>query len=164
MLVRNADPSEFGAVGDIRVTAYKAGGHMPADSQYAPTLRGLGMDGDGQILVATDDDGEIAGTVMLQRGPNGGELIRAPDEAEIRALAVLPGRQGSGTGSALLQAVIDLAVTSGVTHLLLFTQPSMRAAQRLYQQAGFTRLADRDWSPVPGVNLLAYGLLLGPSG
>ena len=32
------------------------------------------------------------------------------------------------------------------------------AAQRLYQRAGFRRLPDRDWSPAPGVTLLAYGM------
>ena len=36
----------------------------------------------------------------------------------------------------------------------------MRAAQHLYHQAGFGRLPDRDWSPRPGVTLLAYGLAL----
>jgi ribosomal protein S18 acetylase RimI-like enzyme len=164
VLVRAAEPGEFTAVGEIRVRAYVAGGHLPAASQYAATLRQLGTAGDGQILVAAADGGEIAGTVTLQLGPNGGELIRANDEAEIRALAVVPGRQGRGTGWVLLQAAIELAVASGVRHLLLFTLPSMQAAQRLYQRAGFTRLADRDWSPAPAVTLLAYGLLLGPAG
>ena len=164
MRVRAAEPAEFAAVGEIRVQAYVAGGHMPAASEYATTLRQLGTDGDGRILVAADEDGEIAGTVTLQLGPNGGELIRASDEAEIRALAVVPGWQGRGTGRVLLQAVIELAAASGVRQLLLFTLPSMQAAQRLYQRAGFSRLADRDTSPVPGMTLLAYGLPVGPAG
>jgi hypothetical protein len=36
----------------------------------------------------------------------------------------------------------------------------MTAAQHLYEDAGFVRLPERDWSPAPGVNLLAYGLAL----
>ena len=36
----------------------------------------------------------------------------------------------------------------------------MRTAHRLYERAGFVRLPERDWSPVPGVNLLVYGLRL----
>ena len=34
----------------------------------------------------------------------------------------------------------------------------MKAAHYLYEKAGFSRLPERDWSPEPGVNLLAYGL------
>jgi hypothetical protein len=47
-----------------------------------------------------------------------------------------------------------------VRRLLLLTQQEMKTAQRMYQRAGFLRLPDRDWSPVEGVNLLAYGLPL----
>jgi hypothetical protein len=36
----------------------------------------------------------------------------------------------------------------------------MTAAQRLYQRLGFTRLPDRDWSPVPGIELLVYAVEL----
>jgi hypothetical protein len=45
---------------------------------------------------------------------------------------------------------------------VLLTLPEMRAAHRLYTQAGFGRLPDRDWSPRPGEVLLAYGLALAP--
>jgi hypothetical protein len=36
----------------------------------------------------------------------------------------------------------------------------MQAAHQLYERAGFSRLPDRDWYPVPGKILLAYGLIL----
>ena len=36
----------------------------------------------------------------------------------------------------------------------------MRAAHRLYERTGFRRLPERDWSPRPGVQLLAYSLEL----
>jgi hypothetical protein len=36
----------------------------------------------------------------------------------------------------------------------------MTAAQHMYLRAGFHRLPDRDWSPWPGVMLLAYGMTL----
>jgi hypothetical protein len=53
-------------------------------------------------------------------------------------------------------------VGRGIRHLVLLTLPEMRAAHRLYSQAGFRRLPDRDWSPRPGEVLLAYGLVLAP--
>jgi ribosomal protein S18 acetylase RimI-like enzyme len=165
VIVREARPGEFAAAGELRVTAYRAGGFLPPASGYEPTLRALGATGDGTVLVAVpgDDDSRILGTVMLQTWPHAGEVVAGHGEAEIRALAVAPGLQGRGTGSALLQAVIGLAGRSGVRHLVLLTQPEMRAAQHLYQRAGFRRLPERDWSPVPGIDLLAYGLLLAAS-
>ena len=32
----------------------------------------------------------------------------------------------------------------------------MTAAHRVYGRLGFTRLPERDWSPVPGVHLIAF--------
>jgi len=162
VIVRDARPGELAEVGEIRVAAYLADGFLAPDSGYTPTLRALGRDGDGAVLVAVDepDGSRILGTVMLQPWPHAGQAVSGRDEAEVRALAVRPEAQGRGTGSALLRAVIERAAQRGVRHLVLLTQPEMAAAQRLYQRAGFRRLPDRDWSPAPGVTLLAYGLAL----
>lgn len=139
------------------MTAYRAGKHL-AES-YEPGLRGLGTDGKGEVLVAFSTSGEISGTVMLQRWPDTNHLVSGPDEAEIRALAVAPSCQRSGLGSALLKAVIDRARDCGVRHLLLCTQPDMRAARHLYEREGFVRLKERDRKAAEFV-LLAYGLVL----
>jgi ribosomal protein S18 acetylase RimI-like enzyme len=162
VIVRDARPGELAEVGELRVRAYQAGGFLAAKSDYEPVLRALGTAGDGTVLVAVspDDDSRILGTVMLQPAPHAGEIAADRDEAEIRALAVVPGGQGRGTGTALLRAVIELARQQGVRHLVLLTQAGMRTAQHLYELAGFRRLPERDWSPAPGISLLAYGLLL----
>ena len=162
MIVREARPDELAEVGEIRVAAYVADGFLAPDSGYAPTLRNLGLDGDGTVLVAVagQDDSRILGTVMLQPWPHAGQVVADPDEAEIRALAVVPRARGRGTGDALLRAVTERAARQGVRHLVLLTQPEMAAAQRLYQRAGFRRLPGRDWSPAPGITLLAYGMAL----
>ena len=157
-------------VGDIRVAAYRAGGFLSEDSEYAATLHDLGADGLGHVLVALDDEhdggagsGEpILGTVMLQLWPHAGHVVTGPDEAEIRALAVRPKAQGQGTGSELLAKIMERAAAIGVPRLVLCTEPGMRAAHRLYERAGFTRLPERDWSPAPGVTLIAYALDLRP--
>lgn len=161
MIVRDAQPDELTEVGEIRVGAYVAHGFMSPDAGYAPALRALGASGDGQILVAVDEgDGRILGTVTLQLWPHGGEIGVGRDEAEIRALAVRPGEQGRGTGTALLEAVIRRAGREGVRRLVLLTQREMATAQRMYERAGFLRMPERDWSPAEGVLLLAYGLPL----
>lgn len=159
MVIRDAHQDEFPEIGEIRVSAYLADGFLSPESGYIPRLRELGSDGGGPVLVATDD-AVIIGTVMLQIWPSG-ELLRAPGEAEIRALAVRPEARGRGAGRALVGAVIERAAGLGVRQLLLLTQPEMKTAHCIYQEAGFTRLPDRDTSPEPGVDLLAYGLDLG---
>jgi ribosomal protein S18 acetylase RimI-like enzyme len=161
MRIRDAQPAELADVGEIRVAAYRADGFLAPASDYEPTLRRLGADGQGDVLVAERPEDGLIGTVMLQPWrPDGGEIVTGPDEAEIRALAVRPDARGAGVGRALLTAVIDRAAAQGVRHLVLCTQAEMKAAHRLYEDAGFTRLRERDWSPVPGISLLAYGLRL----
>ena len=162
--IRDARKDEFDEVGDIRVGAYVADGFLSPQSTYAPRLRELGADGLDHVLVAVRPNGssrgQIIGTVMLQGWPQGGEILAGPDEAEIRALAVSPDARGTGVGRALLAAVIERAASEGIRNLVLLTQPEMEAAHHLYDQAGFARLPERDWSPEAGVNLLAYGLTL----
>jgi ribosomal protein S18 acetylase RimI-like enzyme len=183
VMIREARPGELAAVGDLRVAAYEAGGFLSAG--YAPELRALGTQGDGTVLIAVPEDsteagpargatagsadgaaggdgaGKIAGTIMLVTWPLAGELVGGPDEAEIRALAVAPGVQNGGVGTGLLLTALNWAELAGARRVVLSTLPEMRAAHRLYERNGFRRLPDRDWSPRPGVQLLAYVLELG---
>src|ERR1700684_3324978 len=100
VIVRDALPGELTEIGDLRVAAYSAQDFLSDGSHYTETLRGLGRAGDGQVLAAVDGD-QILGTVMLQEWPDAGHVVRGPDEAEVRALAVAPGAQGRGIGRAL---------------------------------------------------------------
>jgi ribosomal protein S18 acetylase RimI-like enzyme len=159
VIIRDARPAELAEVGELRVAAYRADGFLSETSTYAARLRSLGGDGTGTVLVAVEQD-TILGTVMLQGGPQAGEVVQGPDEAEVRALAVAKQAQGRGIGRDLLQGAIGRAAEQGIAHLLLCTQEDMRTAHRLYERAGFRRLPERDWSPQPGVTLIAYGLRL----
>ena len=38
------------------------------------------------------------------------------------------------------------------------TPAAMPAAHRIYEHAGFVRDPERDWSPMPGVDLITYRL------
>lgn len=160
MIVREALPDELAVIGDLRVAAYQADGFLSETPGYTATLRALGGSGTDDVLAAVDG-GQILGTVMLQHWPYAGKVVWGPGEAEIRALAVAPRARGRGIGRALVTAVMERAIDRQVRHLLLFTLPQMRAAHHLYAEAGFSRLPDRDWSPEPGVILLAYGQVLG---
>lgn len=169
MRIRDARPEELERVGELRVAAYLAAGFLSPGSAYAARLRALGAHGDGEVLVAAREDAEgsgqdeIVGTVMIRRWP-GGQLMRAPDEAEVRALAVAPDSRGRGIGRKLVSAAVERARASGLRHLVLASQPDMVIAHRLYGEAGFARLPERDFSPMPGITLLAFGLRLDASG
>jgi ribosomal protein S18 acetylase RimI-like enzyme len=161
VIIREARPDEYPAIGELRVTAYRSLGLLPEGSDYTGTLRGFGFGTDCTILVATDDDGtSILGTITLEPFSPSGELARDETEADVRAFAVASPGQGQGVGRSLLQAVIESAEKRGLRGLRLCTQPAMVAAQHLYETTGFSRTPDLDWSPAPGLTLRAYELPL----
>ena len=159
MLIRTALPSEREALGELRVLAYDHQGLLDASPTYADTLRGLGWEGRDEVLVA-EEDGRVVGTVVFVPWSPRSEIARGPDEAEVRAFAVDPSAQRRGVGAALMRAVVERARREGASRLVLCTQTVMTGARRLYEARGFTRLPERDWTPAPGVDLLAYELLL----
>jgi ribosomal protein S18 acetylase RimI-like enzyme len=156
----------LGTQGDGTVLVAVPEDGTPADPAAGPAAGSAGAamartaDG-GAGAEGGDGAGAIAGTIMLVTWPLAGELVGGPDEAEIRALAVAPGVQHGGVGTGLLLTALNWAELAGARRVVLSTLPEMRAAHRLYERNGFRRLPDRDWSPRPGVQLLAYVLELG---
>jgi ribosomal protein S18 acetylase RimI-like enzyme len=166
VIIREVRPGEQALVGELRVTAYRSLGLLTDGSPYADTLRGFGFGFGGEctVLVAVDQDGEIAGTVTFEPFGPDSELARDEAEADVRAFAVSAGSQGQGVGRRLLAAVVEYAASRGIRTLRLCTQPAMTTAQRLYAAAGFTRTPDFDFEPVPGLTLRAYALAVTPGG
>ena len=161
MIIREARPDEYPAIGDLRVTAYQALGLLPEGSHYVQTLRGFGFGTDCTVIVATDETGAgLLGTITLEAFSPTSELARDETGADVRAFAVAPPGQGRGVGRSLLLAVVEIADKRGLRGLRLCTQPAMLAAQHLYETTGFARTPDLDWSPVPGLTLQAYELAL----
>ena len=163
MIIREARPDEYPAIGELRVTAYRALGLLPEGSDYIDTLRGFGFGTDCAVLVATDETGGLLGTIAIEWFDPSSELAKDETEADVRAFAVAPQGQGRGVGRSLLQAVIERADKRGLRRLRLCTNPVMQAAQHLYQTTGFSRTPELDWSPAPGLILRAYELAL-PAG
>ena len=59
---------------------------------------------------------------------------------------VRPDMRGHGVGRALVRAALTLATKTGARGVVLWTQPTMHAAQLLYQQCGFRRDPGADFS------------------
>jgi GNAT superfamily N-acetyltransferase len=161
VMIRDARPDERAAVGELRLSAYRALGLLSDVEGYAETLRRFGFDGDCTVLVAVDDaDDGILGTITLEPYDQDSELARDDTEADIRAFAVAPQAQGKGVGRKLLLAVIECAEKQALRRLRLCTQPAMAAAGHLYAAAGFSRTPELDFSPAANLTLRAYELEL----
>ncbi len=79
-----------------------------------------------------------------------GALRLHPDAVgEVKRMYVRPDRQGRGTGSLILGAILDEARAKGVRRLVLETGDRHHAAWRVYEKFGFARcgpvLGYPDW-------------------
>ena len=161
MHLRRARPEDYDVVGAVTLAAYQPQ-LSESSSSYADRLRNAeARDLEAELWVAvTPDDQEVLGTVTLCRNGSPWREIAAADEGEFRMLAVAPQAQGRGIGEALVRHVLDRFREQGSPAVVLSTTPGMAAAHRLYERLGFTRCPDRDWSPLPGVDLIVYRLEL----
>jgi GNAT superfamily N-acetyltransferase len=153
--VRQVRPGEYARVGELTVAAYARDRDV---GDYAETLRDVASRAAHAEVLVADDDGEVVGTATLVRdGGRYGE-IAGPTEVEFRMLAVDPAAQSRGVGTALVRACLDDARRHGRERLVLSSGAWMTAAHRVYERLGFARLPERDWTPVRGVELQAYGI------
>jgi ribosomal protein S18 acetylase RimI-like enzyme len=98
------------------------------------------------ITVRGTARGPLLGMIILVPPGGAASQIAGDTEAEVHLLAVAPEARGRGLGRRLVETVVALARASGWRRLVLSTQESMREAQRLYAQAGFVRVPERDWT------------------
>ncbi len=159
MVVRQARPEEYDAIGALLEDVYVGGGFTQADSPYRQVLRDVvGRAARGRVLVAVDEAGRVVGSVTYCEYGVSDAHIAQPGEAEFRMLAVAPSARRRGVGAALVRACMELARTVDGRMLRLSTEPAMSDAQRLYEALGFVRTPERDWSPWPDGWLLTYAL------
>ncbi|MFD4643799.1 GNAT family N-acetyltransferase [Lentzea sp. NPDC058436] len=158
LIIRPATEADLEAVGAVTVEAYTADGFVGAHDDYASILADAASRfRDAELIVAQDDEsGTVLGSVTVVRPGTPYAEISRPGELEFRMLAVTAAARGRGVGETLVRAVIDKAREAGATHVVLSSSEKMLAAHRLYERLGFTRLPDRDWSPLPGFQLVAY--------
>ncbi|MGH3432514.1 MAG: GNAT family N-acetyltransferase [Thermocrispum sp.] len=157
--MRVARPEEFAVIGRLCEEAYVGGGVIPPDHTYVPQLREVaGRARDAELLVAVDPDDEVLGTVTVAAyGSPAAEVARA-GELEFRVLATAPAGRGRGVGELLIGAVVERARELGLSRVVISVADDNATAIRLYQRLGFERLPERDWLPVPDVQLLGYFL------
>jgi ribosomal protein S18 acetylase RimI-like enzyme len=163
IITRPALDSELDAAGELTADSFVNDGHVDRDGPYAFRLRdGRDRARHAELLVAVDPEtGALLGSVTFA-GPGSpyADLAQA-QEGEFRMLAVAPEARGRGAGEALVRACIERGRELGLARMVMSTQPSMVHAHRIYERLGFVRTPERDWSPVPGIELMTYALELG---
>jgi ribosomal protein S18 acetylase RimI-like enzyme len=164
VIVRRARPEEFTAVGELTLAAYVADGFLVEDDFYAVELRAAAARAAAAELVVAVDPAthDMLGTVTFcVHGSPYAEVSQA-GEAEFRMLAVAKTARGRGIGNDLARWCVDQARERGCRAVVLSSLEEMHTAHRLYERMGFRRLPERDWTPAPGVDLIAYRLDLEP--
>lgn len=153
--LRRIRPGEHAAAGDLCVAAYEPF-LTGAEDDYRERLHDVASrDVEAEVWVAVDGDRVLGNVTYCPPGSPWREIGRE-DEGEFRMLAVDPAAQGAGAGTALAAHCEERAREHGAVGMALSSLAEMSAAHRLYTRLGYTRDPARDWSPLPGVDLIAF--------
>jgi ribosomal protein S18 acetylase RimI-like enzyme len=154
--IRPAVPAEYDAVGELTVEAYSHDGFVRGE--YAMTLRAAAdRAAKAELWVAADTSG-LLGTVTYCPVGSVYREIGRDDEGEFRMLGVAGRARGLGIGTALTERCISRTRELGQRRIVMSSAVYMTTAHRIYERLGFVRLPERDWSPIPGVDLYAFAL------
>ncbi len=131
MEIREAGPQERDAVLTLHRTAFGSSEGEDAGNTIATLVGDLLDDPTAHPLLslAADSDGELVGHVLFT--PVSLEDQAVPGGYILAPLAVLPGAQGSGVGSALIRAGLERLKSQGATFVMVLGDPGY------YSRAGF---------------------------
>ena len=100
----------------------------------------------GELLITRDEStGALTGMVIVVDPGSRARRIASDDEVEMHLLAVAPDHRKTGVGRALVEAAIARGRAKSFGKVVLWTQPAMKDAHRLYERSGFVRAAARDF-------------------
>jgi ribosomal protein S18 acetylase RimI-like enzyme len=141
----------------VRHVFVEGGFTLPEIAAKNMGVSDLAQRGTRWIAVCGDPPQPI-GTVFLVTPASRFRQIALDGEVEVHLLAVDPAYRGQGIADALLAECLAEVHRRSVQRVVLSTQPSMRAAQALYERRGFRRNPARDWARPDGRQFLAYEL------
>ena len=156
LVLRRATSSDYDAAGAVTLAAYQPFLSDEHD-EYAVRLQDAACrNAEAELWIATDATGAVLGTVTICLAGSPWREVARDGEGEFRMLAVAPEAQRRGVGEALVRMVLDRFRAEGATGVALSSLAEMTEAHRLYERLGFERVPDRDWSPLPEVDLIAF--------
>jgi GNAT superfamily N-acetyltransferase len=153
--IREANPTEYLALGEMTVDAYGSLPGMPSVNEqprYYGVLRDVAKrvrPPVTSVFTAVSDCGELLGTVnffadIRHYGSDEAASLIA-NAAGIRYLAVKPERRGAGIGRSLTAYCIGLAYDLGKSAVILHTTKAMPTAWAMYERMGFQRYVEIDF-------------------
>ncbi len=154
--LRAAGPDDADEVGRVTVEAYAEDGYLSLEDGYVDELSdGAARVKDAEVWLAEDENGILGSVTFCRPGTPYAELAR-PGEGEFRMLGVARRARRQGVAEALVVRCIQRCQELGYDAVVLCSMQEMAGAHRLYDRLGFRRLPDRDWTPKPGVDLVAF--------
>jgi predicted N-acetyltransferase YhbS len=135
---------EVASVIEAAFAQYRSEVSAPIFETYVADLRHLDDHWDEAEMLVAERDGRIAGAVAFYADASAEGLGLPKGWAGFRRLAVHPAIRGHGIGRTLTRECISAARRFGAPTLGIHTSPFMRAALRIYEQAGFRRCPDYD--------------------
>ena len=156
MRLRPAGTRDLEAAGRVTVAAYEPFLDGPGDPYVVRLADAATRAREAELWVAVDDADAVLGTMTWCPAGSSWRELAGPDEGEMRMLAVAPDARGRGVGTALVGAALGRAEEERRSGVVLCSLPTMTTAHRLYDRLGFRRTPERDWSPVPAVDLIAF--------
>lgn len=147
MIVRNIEAADFAHAERLLEQVYVGEGYTTAEYRHwLADVPGRAASPKTTTFVA-EEDGALLGHVIVCRTGSPLVNLAGDGDAEVRLLATAPAARGRGVGEALVGACLDHARRSGCCRVVLSTQTTMEAAQRLYTRLGFRRwlAADQAW-------------------
>jgi ribosomal protein S18 acetylase RimI-like enzyme len=100
----------------------------------------------GDVLCAwLAEPPRLAGMVVVAPPSSPASRFAREGDAEMHLLATAPECRRMRVGRALVDAAMGHARAAGLRRMVLWTQASMHAAQRLYASAGFVRRHEHDF-------------------
>jgi ribosomal protein S18 acetylase RimI-like enzyme len=155
MELRPARRDELDAVGALTLAAYEEFMDGPEEGYRDELADAASRYRDAELWVAVEGDA-LLGTVTYCPPGSPWRELATDGEGEFRMLAVHPEGRGRGVGQALAGLCERRARQHGATGMVLSSLPGMAAAHRVYHRLGYTRDPSRNWSPAPGVDLVAF--------
>ena len=138
----------------LLTTVYIDGGFT--DSSRASMFDPEAVHARGEVLYQRHPEtSALMGVVVLVPPASPARRLADESQVELHLLATAPEYRRSGVARALVEAAIARAARAGHSGMVLWTQPAMRAAHRLYLAAGFVRDHERDFE-VSGREFLVF--------
>lgn len=153
VLLREADPTEFGAVGDVLEEAFTNGCWIT--EEYRQGLHRIAERAESShVWVIENSNHDLVAAVLTPRQLTG-------DVSTFNILGVSPQGRGHGLGHLLVDHAIEQAAALGARTIEINSSPHMTFAHRLYYDHGFVRRPEQETAVVDsGQRLFAFSLRL----